>query len=205
MRPDPAAGTVDVGGRVAYVEARRLSMADAAGTARLGRHRRRARRRSARPRPTGSAARSATASWASSGSSSITSTAPRPTTAGSSGSPTTGPTTSASPSAPTRRWAEVEREAGERIVTVTGGLDLWPADPAIPMADYTDSLTAEGVPFELLDARRDHAALAAVAPRRRRPRTVAGRRAAWPTRSAATPRTGAWPGRTARPCATGRP
>ena len=48
-------------------------------------------------------------------------------------------------------WAEVEREAGERIVTVTGGLDLWPADPAIPMVDYTDSLTAEGVPFELLD------------------------------------------------------
>jgi monomeric sarcosine oxidase len=48
-------------------------------------------------------------------------------------------------------WAEVERDAGERIVTVTGGLDLWPADPAIPMIDYTDSLTAEGVPFELLD------------------------------------------------------
>ncbi len=49
-------------------------------------------------------------------------------------------------------WAEVEREAGERIVTVTGGLDLWPADPAIPMVDYTDSLTAEAVPFERLDA-----------------------------------------------------
>jgi sarcosine oxidase len=49
-------------------------------------------------------------------------------------------------------WAEVEAAAGERIVTVTGGLDLWPADPAIPKADYTDSLAAEGVPFELLDA-----------------------------------------------------
>ncbi len=49
-------------------------------------------------------------------------------------------------------WAEVEAEAGERIVTVTGGLDLWPAEPAIPMADYTDSLAAEDVPFELLDA-----------------------------------------------------
>ncbi len=49
-------------------------------------------------------------------------------------------------------WAEVEREAGVRIVTVTGGLDLWPADPAIPMADYTDSLAVEGVPFERLDA-----------------------------------------------------
>ena len=37
-------------------------------------------------------------------------------------------------------------------MTITGGLDLWPADPAIPKADYTESLTAEGVPFELLDA-----------------------------------------------------
>ncbi len=49
-------------------------------------------------------------------------------------------------------WAAVEAEAGERVVTITGGLDLWPADPAIPKADYTESLTAEGVPFELLDA-----------------------------------------------------
>jgi sarcosine oxidase len=49
-------------------------------------------------------------------------------------------------------WSIVEAEADERIVTVTGGLDLWPADPAIPQADYTDSLAAEGVPFELLDA-----------------------------------------------------
>ena len=49
-------------------------------------------------------------------------------------------------------WALVEAEAGERVVTVTGGLDLWPADPAIPKSDYTESLAAEGVPFELLDA-----------------------------------------------------
>ena len=49
-------------------------------------------------------------------------------------------------------WAAVEAEADERIVTVTGGLDLWPADPAIPMADYTESLAAEAVPFEILDA-----------------------------------------------------
>jgi sarcosine oxidase len=48
-------------------------------------------------------------------------------------------------------WAEVEAASGDRIVTTTGGLDLWPVDPAIPMVDYTDSLTAEGVPFELLD------------------------------------------------------
>ncbi len=48
-------------------------------------------------------------------------------------------------------WDVVEAEAGVRIVTTTGGLDLWPADPAIPKADYTDSLAAEGVPFDLLD------------------------------------------------------
>jgi len=49
-------------------------------------------------------------------------------------------------------WAVVEAEAGERIVTITGGLDLWPANPAIPQDDYVESLAAEGVPFELLDA-----------------------------------------------------
>ncbi len=49
-------------------------------------------------------------------------------------------------------WTAVEGEAGERIVTVTGGLDLWPAEPAIPPADYVESLTTEGVPFERLDA-----------------------------------------------------
>ena len=49
-------------------------------------------------------------------------------------------------------WSIVEAEADERIVTITGGLDLWPADPAIPKADYTESLAAEGVPFELLEA-----------------------------------------------------
>jgi sarcosine oxidase len=49
-------------------------------------------------------------------------------------------------------WEIVEREAGERIVTITGGLDLWPADAAIPRADYTRSLTVEGVPFERLEA-----------------------------------------------------
>ncbi|MBA2299774.1 MAG: N-methyl-L-tryptophan oxidase [Chloroflexi bacterium] len=49
-------------------------------------------------------------------------------------------------------WAVVEAEAREKIVTVTGGLDLWPADPGIPMDDYTESLVTEAVPFELLDA-----------------------------------------------------
>ena len=49
-------------------------------------------------------------------------------------------------------WAEVERESGDRIVTVSGGLDLWPAGAAIPRVDYTDSLIAESVPFEILEA-----------------------------------------------------
>jgi sarcosine oxidase len=50
-------------------------------------------------------------------------------------------------------WAEVQAEAGgDPIVTVTGGLDVWPEDAIIPRSDYTDSLSAEGVPFELLDA-----------------------------------------------------
>ena len=37
-------------------------------------------------------------------------------------------------------------------MTITGGLDLWPPDPAIPKADYTASLDAEAVTFESLDA-----------------------------------------------------
>jgi glycine/D-amino acid oxidase-like deaminating enzyme len=34
---------------------------------------------------------------------------------------------------------------------VVGGLDLFPPEPAIPMADYTSALSEVGVPFELLD------------------------------------------------------
>jgi sarcosine oxidase len=50
-------------------------------------------------------------------------------------------------------WAEVQAEAGgDPIVTVTGGLDVWPEGAIIPRSDYTDSLSAEGVLFELLDA-----------------------------------------------------
>lgn len=50
-------------------------------------------------------------------------------------------------------WAEVQAEAGgDPIVTVTGGLDLFPPGGVIPRDDYTGSLEAEDVPFELLDA-----------------------------------------------------
>ena len=44
-------------------------------------------------------------------------------------------------------WAELERDTGEPLIVRTGGLDLWPAGAAIPMPDYTSSLSAEQVPF----------------------------------------------------------
>src|SRR2546426_282593 len=51
-----------------------------------------------------------------------------------------------------RSWAEVERESEAPLLVRTGGLDLWPAGAAIPMADYTSSMATCGVPFEELDA-----------------------------------------------------
>jgi sarcosine oxidase len=47
-------------------------------------------------------------------------------------------------------WAEVEADAATTIVTTTGGLDIAPYEAAIPLGDYIDSMTAEGVPFEHL-------------------------------------------------------
>ena len=49
-------------------------------------------------------------------------------------------------------WELLRAESGVQVVTTTGGLDLWPAGARIPMSDYSDSLAAEGVPFEVLDA-----------------------------------------------------
>ncbi|HEY7970725.1 MAG TPA: N-methyl-L-tryptophan oxidase [Candidatus Limnocylindrales bacterium] len=48
-------------------------------------------------------------------------------------------------------WAEVERESDATIVTRTGGLDIGPRDAAIPLSDYVEAMTAEGVPVEQLD------------------------------------------------------
>jgi sarcosine oxidase len=48
-------------------------------------------------------------------------------------------------------WAALSAVAGEQLVTVTGGIDLFPPEPAIPMVDYTSSLETCGVPFDLLD------------------------------------------------------
>jgi sarcosine oxidase len=48
-------------------------------------------------------------------------------------------------------WARLERDSGATLATTVGGLDLFPPDPAIALVDYTDSLAACDVPFELLD------------------------------------------------------
>jgi sarcosine oxidase len=50
-----------------------------------------------------------------------------------------------------RDWAELERRSGESLVMVVGGLDLFPPEPAIAMPDYTESMRAEGVGFDVLD------------------------------------------------------
>ena len=49
-------------------------------------------------------------------------------------------------------WAEVERDAGERLVLKTGGLDFAPRESAIPLTNYSGSMDAAGVPYEHLDA-----------------------------------------------------
>jgi len=51
-----------------------------------------------------------------------------------------------------RAWTAVEADADEQLVFKTGGLDLSPAGSRLPLSDYTNSLTASSVPFELLDA-----------------------------------------------------
>jgi len=49
-------------------------------------------------------------------------------------------------------WAEVERDAGERLVLKTGGLDFARRESAIPLGNYSGSMDAAGVPYERLDA-----------------------------------------------------
>lgn len=49
-------------------------------------------------------------------------------------------------------WSEVEKDAGEQLIYKTGGLDLWPAEPAFPMSAYTSSMDAWNVPYERLSA-----------------------------------------------------
>ncbi|MEZ5295361.1 MAG: FAD-dependent oxidoreductase [Ilumatobacteraceae bacterium] len=47
-------------------------------------------------------------------------------------------------------WDEVERDGDVTIVTRTGGIDLFPTDPAIEPGPYRSSLDAVGVPYEWL-------------------------------------------------------
>lgn len=49
-------------------------------------------------------------------------------------------------------WAAVEADAGEPIVTRTGGIDLFPSGAAIDDAPYRSSLDAVGVDYEWIDA-----------------------------------------------------
>ena len=49
-------------------------------------------------------------------------------------------------------WREVEAASGERIVTLTGGLDLAPPGAAEDIDDYARAMTEARVPFEWLDA-----------------------------------------------------
>ena len=51
-----------------------------------------------------------------------------------------------------RGWAEVEEEAGEQLLTRTGGLDLYPETAFGWMEDYRRSLDEVGVPNEWMDS-----------------------------------------------------
>ena len=59
-------------------------------------------------------------------------------------------------------WARLSAAVGEELVTVVGGLDLFPPGAAIPIDDYTSSLDDVGIGYELLDTAGDRVALAAV-------------------------------------------
>ena len=48
-------------------------------------------------------------------------------------------------------WREVEAMSGEQCVWTTGGLDLFPPGAAIDASTYVAAMTAEGVPFDVLD------------------------------------------------------
>jgi sarcosine oxidase len=48
-------------------------------------------------------------------------------------------------------WARLERDSGEQLVSLVGGLDLFPPDPAISPVDYTASLDEVGIAYDVLD------------------------------------------------------
>jgi sarcosine oxidase len=48
-------------------------------------------------------------------------------------------------------WSRLEHETGDQFVTVTGGLDLYPPDAAISVDDYTSSMDARHIAYDVLD------------------------------------------------------
>lgn len=51
-------------------------------------------------------------------------------------------------------WAELEKAAGQKLLTITGGVVFFPGDPNAPAlaSDFTKSLDTNDVPYELLDS-----------------------------------------------------
>lgn len=49
-------------------------------------------------------------------------------------------------------WAQLERASGEELVTVVGGLDLYPRGASIPSSGYAAAMAAWDVPFEDLSS-----------------------------------------------------
>jgi sarcosine oxidase len=49
-------------------------------------------------------------------------------------------------------WSVLEEDSREKLIVRCGGLDLWPPNSVIPIPDYTESLKANQIPFELLSA-----------------------------------------------------
>ncbi|HVS13922.1 MAG TPA: N-methyl-L-tryptophan oxidase [Thermoanaerobaculia bacterium] len=49
-------------------------------------------------------------------------------------------------------WGAVAADSGETLVVPVGGLDLFPPGGTIPLDDYTSSLDAEAIAYEILDA-----------------------------------------------------
>ena len=141
----------------------------------LRRRRRRPRRPRLRDRARARAARAAR--WSgSSASSSATTAAPATTPAGSCGTATTPRRTSGLTQQAYDDWARLERDTGEQLVTVVGGVDLFPPDPAIPPGRLR-RLAARGRHRPRAARRRgDPRPLAAAAPARRHARALPGRR-----------------------------
>jgi sarcosine oxidase len=49
-------------------------------------------------------------------------------------------------------WQTLEASSGQELTTRVGGLDLFPPDGVTPVTDYTESLDAWDIDYELLDA-----------------------------------------------------